>query len=363
MKIVHVVEPFVSGVAVFVKLLVENLPNDQHIIIHGERRDVAPAEVVKKTFPATNVKFIKWRSAQRSINPKKDMLAFFELYHILKRLKKKNLVDAVHLHSSKSGFLGRLACKLTGIDNVVYTPNGAPFLLKERSPVSVLYKMLEKVGSALGGKVVCCSHSEQQVYLSLGIKALNINNGIPVNKNLPDVNIPKGKRFRIVNCARITDQKNPWLFNEIAKQFEDMEQFEFVWVGDGEAREALTSSNIIISGWIPEKKAHEIVSTSDIYLSTSNFEGLSFSVLEALVFKKAVLLTDCVGNKDVVKKGLNGDLFQSAKGAVLKIMQYFNNRKMLSIMGEYSSNYCKQAFNISSTSSMYRNLYNGNNLA
>ena len=128
MTIVHVVEPFASGIAVFVKYISETMPEDLHIIIHGERRQVMPAIDVKRTFSSSNVRFIKWRSAQRSINPFKDFLALGELYKILGRLRNKDLVDGVHLHSSKSGFLGRIACRLLGIKNVFYTPHGAPFL-------------------------------------------------------------------------------------------------------------------------------------------------------------------------------------------------------------------------------------------
>ena len=51
MIIVHVVEPFAAGVAVFVKLLSETMPDDTHIIIHGERRELMPATEVKKIFP------------------------------------------------------------------------------------------------------------------------------------------------------------------------------------------------------------------------------------------------------------------------------------------------------------------------
>jgi len=36
MNIIHVVEPFASGIATFVKSLVENLQDDLHIIIHGK---------------------------------------------------------------------------------------------------------------------------------------------------------------------------------------------------------------------------------------------------------------------------------------------------------------------------------------
>lgn len=128
MIIIHIVEPFATGVAVFVRLLTEAMPNDMHIIVHGERKEVMRADEVKKNFPRENVRFIRWRSAKRSIDPLKDILALSELYTILRRLKRKGLVDAVHLHSSKSGLLGRAAARMAGISNVIYTPNGASFL-------------------------------------------------------------------------------------------------------------------------------------------------------------------------------------------------------------------------------------------
>jgi len=128
MTIVHVVEPFAAGVAVFVKHLTETMPADLHIIIHGERKEVMSAAGVKKTFTSPNVRFIKWGYAQRPINPFKDFFALIELCKILKGLKSKNIIDGVHLHSSKSGLLGRLACKMLDIKNVFYTPHGAPFL-------------------------------------------------------------------------------------------------------------------------------------------------------------------------------------------------------------------------------------------
>src|SRR5215831_5706627 len=181
MTIVHAVEPFASGVAVFVKYLTETMPDDLHLIVHGERKEVTPAEDVKKMFCGPNVRFIKWRSAQRSIDPLKDFLALAELYNILKRLKNKNLVDSVHLHSAKSGLLGRIACKTLGIKNVFYTPNGAPFLSSKNIFSKYFYRQLEKFGNRLGGKVVCCSPSELTAYLQLGIDATYICNGINID--------------------------------------------------------------------------------------------------------------------------------------------------------------------------------------
>jgi len=79
MKIVHVVEPFASGIATFVRSLVENLQDDLHIIVHGEREYVMKSAEVKQYFPKDNVRFIRWKSAQREINIRKDTVAFMEL--------------------------------------------------------------------------------------------------------------------------------------------------------------------------------------------------------------------------------------------------------------------------------------------
>lgn len=361
MKIVHVVEPFASGIAVFVRSLVENLNDDLHIIVHGEREYVMRSAEVKQCFPKGNVRFIRWKSAQREISIRKDTVAFMELYTILRRLKKAIHIDAVHLHSSKSGFLGRLACKLARIKTVVYTPNGAPFLVGSNRLINYIYKQLERLGSVFGGQVVCCSPSECEAYQALGIDALNINNGISVvNPSQPQsgsVRPEQTGKFRIVTSGRIVDQKNPALFNAVASYFEEFGNFEFLWVGEGEARDQLTAKNIVVTGWLTTTETADLITNSHVYLSTAHFEGLPFAVLEALILKKPVLLSDCIGNRDIVHNGLNGDLFRSEEEAILKILQYYNNIDMLNIMGEYSQQYCVQEFDVHSTFTSYRDLY------
>lgn len=359
MIIVHIVEPFASGIAVFVRSLVEVMPDDTHIVVHGERKEEIAADEVKKKFPRHNVRFIRWSSARRSINPVRDFIALTELYKILKRLKKGQLVDAVHLHSSKSGLLGRIACRLAGIHNVFYTPNGAPFLSARNSITRNIYKLAEKCGNLVGGNVVCCSVSELKEYMKLGIKASYVNNGINIHSHSP-VTVRKEKsRFRIVTSGRIEKQKDPELFNTIATYFKDMDQFEFVWIGDGRYRDVFTSPNIRVTGWLENRQVHDYVSSSDIYLSTSKYEGLSFAVLEALSLKKPVLLSNCTGNTDIVKKGINGDLFDKADEAILKILQYYNNREMLDVMGNYSAEICRTEFDVKENYKAYRALYAG----
>lgn len=359
MTIVHIAEAFAGGISTFLKLLIENMPHDRHIIVHGERPLVARFEDLKKDFDYPNVEFIRWHSAQRSVHPVKDTQAFVELYKILKQLKKTD-IDAIHLHSSKSGFIGRMVCKLMGFPNVIYTPNGAPFMVGKSAFSNAMYKALERLGYRFGGKVVCCSESEREAYAKVGIKAVTINNGINLPNDSEHISayIDQGK-FRVAFSGRILDQKNPDLFNKIASYFVDLPQFEFIWVGDGPDVKLLRSPNIKITGWLPQLEAKQIIKASHIYLSTAKFEGLSFSVLEALAMKKPVLLTDCVGNCDMIKDGLNGDLFKDAKDAINKILQYYNNMDMLSIMGTNSMQYCYDEFDIKDTQLRYRRLYRG----
>ena len=358
MKIVHVVEPFVGGIVTFINSLVKNLDDDSHIIIHGEREELIPLAVVKKQFSSPNVKFLRWKSAQRSLNPQKDIIAFLELYTILKRLKDSNSIDVVHLHSSKGGFLGRLVCRLLGIQDVVfYTPNGAPFLANESITTNFIYKKLEKLASSFGGQVVSCSPSEQKAYKLAGIESVTINNGIQPKKTTPSKRRTKDKIFRIVTSGRIADQKNPVLFNKIATYFEEFKQFKFLWIGEGDQRNLLTAKNIQVTGWLAKEELDMVVNDADVYLSTANFEGLPFAVLEALALKKPVLLTDCVGNKDLVMNGLNGDVFKNEDQAINKILHFYNNSSMLNIMGEHSIAHCKTSFDLSDTYKSYRNLY------
>ena len=358
MNIVHVVEPFAAGIATFVKSLTETLSNDRHIVIHGERKPVMSANDVIKSFPKNNVQFIKWRNAQREINPLKDFFAVGELYSIFKKLKKKNSIDVVHLHSSKSGILGRAACRMAGITNVVYTPNGASFLAGKNKVSSYFYQQLEKIANGLGGQVICCSESEFIEYKKLGIDACYVNNGVTLSKPVIVKN-KKDSRFRIVTSGRIVDQKNPVLFNRIAAYFEHQHKIEFTWIGDGEEadKNLLTAPNISITGWLPAEEVKNIVANADVYISTSLYEGLSFGVLEALELQKPVLLTNCIGNRDVIRGGINGDYFDNESEAVTKILQYFNNRSMLKVMGRFSRELCSEQFDQKRNFTVYRNIY------
>jgi len=354
MLILHVVDPFAAGLATFLKLLTEEMNDNYHIIVHGERAELAELKDIKKIFPRKQIRFIYWKSVQREINLVKDTLAYIELLYILRRFRH---ADVVHLHSSKAGFLGRIACRQLKIKQVIYTPNGAPFLMNNESNIKLnLYLKLEKLASFFGGEVICSSASEQKEYLKRGIKAGYISNGTKISKDSFISNKDYSK-FRIVTSGRVVDQKNPIFFNEIALSLVNLKHFEFVWIGSGEDISALTSPNIHITGWLSKEGVKKEIAKADLYLSTSYFEGLPFAVMEAMALGKCLLLSNCTGNIDLVKKGINGQIFSTKEEAINYIVDFYLNKEITESMGLNSIEICKDYFNIKETASKYQELY------
>ncbi len=354
MKVIHVVDPFAAGLATFLKLLSEQMDEHYHIIVHGERKEIAEAQEIKRKFPKKNVKFVYWKSVQREVSFIKDTRAYFELLTILRRFKD---ADVIHLHSSKAGFLGRLVCKQLGIKQVIYTPNGAPFLMNNVNPMKLkVYEKLEQIANLFGGKVICTSSSEQQEYKKRGIDADFINNGTKVGKHsfITEKNYNK---FKIVTTGRIVDQKNPKFFNEIAKSLIDLKHFEFIWIGDGEDAKLLDSPNVTVTGWLSKEGVKNEIAKADLYLSTSNFEGLPFSVIEAMSLGKCLLLSNCTGNVDLVKSGFNGEIFSTKEEAVNFIIDFYLNKEMTHSMGLNSLELCRDYFNIEETAIRYNLKY------
>jgi len=108
-NVVHIVESFSAGSFFFVSELTNGMTEHQHIIIHG-RRDDTPNDI-ELYFP-DNTRFYQWSHATREISIYQDISALYELIDLLKKIGN---IDVIHLHSSKAGFLGRVAARLTGI--------------------------------------------------------------------------------------------------------------------------------------------------------------------------------------------------------------------------------------------------------
>lgn len=353
MKIVHVVECFAGGVFSFLSNLTNELDKEEYIVIYGINRDNTPSDFREK-FPP-NTKFIPWKSASRSLNPLTDLKALWELYIILKKIDD---IDIIHLHSSKAGFLGRIVSFLLGKSSrTIYTPHAISFLRLDVSPKKrKIFIWMERFASFFGGKIVACSQSEKEAIEEQGIKNVTfINNGI--KKLQIEKKVNTSDKTTIISVGRLSIQKNPKLFNDIALEFIDNPNIQFIWCGDGELKSELTSPNIKYTGWIEQKKLESYLANADIYLSTSLWEGLPLSVLEAMSIGLPVILSNCVGNRDLVED--NGVLYIDKIEAVKNINELLKNKIWTNKKGHNSKIIVENNFNMRNMAISYLNIYKG----
>ena len=349
MRVVHITEAFEGGVVEFLKYLTNGTRDIQYTIIYGRHHIY---EKMYTSFPE-NVTFIPWPAATAKISPLKDAKALQALISILKKQKP---FDIVHLHSAKAGILGRIAARIVNQKAVIYTPHGATFLRKDVSVISRnIFMLIEKAITVFPGKVVGVSKSEADVYKKAGIKSLYINNGKSFNSFIKkEFN---KDNFTIVTTGRIMPQKNPALFNKIALAFINNPKIKFLWVGDGNRSSFLTSPNIKITGWLNSNEVEKLLCTAHLYISTALWEGLSYSVLEAMSVKLPLLLNNCSGNIDLIQNDVNGFLFNNETEAINLINQYYNNRELLAVHGQASFNILQSGFSATQMINKYKELY------
>ena len=313
-KLLHIVEAMGGGVFTYLVDLTNELADLFDIYIAFALRPQTPADYRDK-FDG-RIHLIEVENSTRTINPVKDIRAFFEIRRIADQVKP----DIIHLHSSKAGALGRWAYDGKKI-SLFYTPHGYSFLMSNCSLVKrEMFKFMEMVSAHRNCTTISCSMGEHQESLKLTQNATYVNNGINT-KELQELmdrlsrSVVKDElkherldnhsshHFTVFTLGRICYQKNPKLFNDIASALPDV---KFLWVGDGEARDELTAPNIEITGWTERAEAIRYSMPTDVFLLTSLWEGLPMSLLEAMYMQKLCVVSDVLGNRDVIKNGRNG---------------------------------------------------------
>ena len=199
-----------------------------------------------------------------------------------------------------------------------YTPHGYAFLRTDISSFKKkLYWQIEKMIQQLfGGTTIACGDTEYEIAKTIGDSKL-VRNGISIAKIQRHLSHHQNTKLTIGAVGRISFQKNPNLFNQIALHFPD---YHFVWIGDGELKPLITAPNIRITGWITDrKKVLKELNDIDIYMQISLWEGLPIAVLEAMALQKPVIATNIIGNKDAVLHNHTGFLFTE----IDELDQYF----------------------------------------
>lgn len=177
-----------------------------------------------------------------------------------------------------------------------------------------IYNIPEKILFRHAYKIVTQTKDVIPLYSkNIQKKCIVIEN--PINNNLPK----RSTRINnnIIGVGRLCNQKNFKLlidgFNEFSKSHSD---YKLIIFGEGELKEQLQNqiedldlnNKVVLAGFVSD--VNDQMKNAAMYISTSNFEGISNSMLEALGMGVPTICTDCPvgGAKMVINNDENGIL-------------------------------------------------------
>jgi glycosyltransferase involved in cell wall biosynthesis len=245
------------------------------------------------------------------INPL-DVLPFVQLWRLCRREK----FDLVATHTSKGGFLGRLAARAAGAPHIVHHAHGFAFRDTQPRWIQRCYIALERLAARACDLIVSVSEDHRQAGLREKIappeKIATVQNGIDVAAFYRP---PKPETSEIVIgvASRLAPKKG---IGDLIDAFPAIHAAHpgtrLVLVGDGPARAELEararrtglSERIEFTGF--RENIPEILASFDIAVQPSISEGLSISVLEAMAAGKPLVVCDIVGNRELITDGVNG---------------------------------------------------------
>ncbi len=139
-------------------------------------------------------------------------------------------------------------------------------------------------------------------------KGLVIYNPIEVDKKAQTA-----KSHKIVSVGRLEKQKNHRIlieaFSEIVKKYPEYE----LWIyGEGTLRNDLQSlsnkmgiNNCVFLPGIA-KNVHEQIADAQMFILSSDYEGLSNALMEAMMMGLPCISTNCAGSDELIEHNVNG---------------------------------------------------------
>jgi glycosyltransferase involved in cell wall biosynthesis len=314
-RIVHVTECLASGTMNFLMQATRELADAgvRQVLLFSRRPDT-PVDVRALFDP--RIEMIELPPLGRAAVTytralRKAMLAQFELDDDV----------VIHLHSSKAGFLGRLA--LMGLrrkPKVYYSPHGLSFLNRRYVLPSVCFRTLEWLAArAVPCTPVGCSRGEAALLSRIGPQPARVLENA-VDDSFFQVLRREGEVPLVVTMGRVCYQKAPERFAEMAVRFQIAEvPARFVWIGNGDpAGEAhLRAAGVHVTGWVDRDEIQRLLGEASLYVQTSRWEGMPLSVLQALAAGVPCVVTDVVGNRDAVRQGITGFVAKDADALLI----------------------------------------------
>jgi len=273
------------------------------------------------------------------------------------KTKFKKGYDIVHAHNIPSALAmknsqGKKILSLHGI----FSKQIDELHGKTTGTLSELY---EKDALTWADVITVISKEAFDHYSNLGFKVHQVPNAIDMN--LLPKNEERIYKKQIIFAGRLSKEKGIDTLLEIAKSLPN--DIHLIILGSGPEEDKIkdyskSKENIHYMGYQPKEKTIPLIRGSDILIQPSLIEGISSTILEAMVCKTAIITTNVGGNKEIIENGKTGILVEPGKSKeiVEKISYLINNEKVKeSITAEALKTV--QKYDWSHVGKLYLNIY------
>jgi glycosyltransferase involved in cell wall biosynthesis len=275
-------------------------------------------------------------------------VSLYKLYRLIKRLSP----HVVHTHLYHAGIWGRLVAKWAGVPVILTTEHGM-------NPWKTRFQwLLEGLLNPFTDKIIAVSEEIRQCHMKRQgippVKIVTIPNGVNVecftrldsrDKTITQLGFDPSTFF-VGSVARLARPKRlDELLLAARLVCNNAPHSHFLFIGDGPLRQeledqasqlGLTPNSVTFLG--SRADIPDLLQVLDIFVLSSETEGLPISLLEALAATRPVVATRVGGIPEIIKDGVNGLLVSphDPKGLAESIQELMRNedlRRSLAVEG------------------------------
>lgn len=254
-----------------------------------------------------------------------DVRSVVELTRYLRRERP----DIVHTHTPKAGVVGRVAARLAGVNRVVHTIHGFPFVEGQPAAKYRTFVAIERWSARLADLLLSQSAEDIETARRLGIRArrgdpLFLGNGVDLARFNPGRFKPEDRAALrralrlpadvpvLTTVGRLTAEKGYLELVEALSLVREL-PWHALFVGPDEGAGAQIRQQIEGKGLSQRiqllglrEDVEDLLALSDLFVLPSHREGMPRSVIEAAAMALPAVVTDIRGCREVVVDGETG---------------------------------------------------------
>ena len=284
------------------------------------------------------VRPIRIRHLGRKISIINDTRAMYELCNVILHVQP----DIVHTHTFKAGFIARvqrhrIEKKLDKKIRFIHTFHGQLFFDPQFVGIkSLIISIIERYLSKKSDRLITVGKNvkndlelrkivgkKKTISIPPAVTRLEL---ISQERALKKFKVKHQERFRVLWMARVTRVKNPHMLLNIARALPYM---DFYMAGGGDLLEEIRANspkNLKVLGW---QKASEVLPIADVFLSTSDNEGIPIAMIEAQLAGIPIVATDVGSVFEVVLHNKTGILCNKSEEQLIAAIKNISMNKKL----------------------------------